>query len=182
MSALSCSPAKSRGLPVPREMPSTGAALQHAKHKPNNRATPRNARSSPRIFLPPHGYSGRQSLQQVLSSQSWGISATAQGSSPQFMLHNAWLMRHHQSLELAVPLSEHQEQESSIALMVHRDHKAPPALPAYSEEFCRLQDSTKSGRLGISNPWKWKQLPASAQTPAQLHLSNKATSGSSPPH
>lgn len=86
MSPVWCSPAERRARTGKRrETPSSGAAHQHAKHKPKNQARPCNGRSSPWTFLPvdipPHGSSGRQSLQQVLSSQSsaggWGISGWA---------------------------------------------------------------------------------------------------------
>lgn len=159
---------------MPREMLSSGAALRHAKHKPNNQATPRNARSSPWIFLPPHGYSGRQSLQQVLSSQSWGISATAQGSSPQFMLHNAWLMRHHQSLELAVPLSEHQEQESSVALLVHRDNKAP----WHSQRTVKSSAGSKTAQS--QEDWEYQTLGSGSSCQHLLKHQPSSTSPTKP--
>lgn len=212
MSPTWCSPVERRRPGMHRETP--GNAQLRSCPPTCKTQIQKPGQTSQWIFLPmdipPRAYSRRQSLQQVLSSQSntgsWGASAghrshpstTAQSSSPQFMLQNTWLMREGQSLECWPSPCQfwhfsHQSTRNKSHLLPHwfTGITKPPlcqglsallALPGYSEEFCRLQDGIKSGRYRILNPSKWKQLPASAQAPAQLHLSNKATSGSSPPH
>lgn len=134
-----------------------------------------NPKTRPDLAMdaPPHGYSGRQSLQQLLSSQRcWQLEdlwlSITPIPAPQLrVLPSAHAPEHlvdeGESEPRVLPIlvsvlaffsPQHQEQESFFALLGHRDNEAPQcqgfsallALPGYSEEFCRLQDSTKSGR------------------------------------
>lgn len=188
-----CSSAERRGNAQLRSCPAT---CRTQTQKPGNASqwtfTP--------VDIPPHGSSGRRSLQRVLSSKAAPAargsraghrscpSTSAQGSSPRLTLQNTWVDEGGQSLECwPTPCQfwhfSHQSTRNKSHLLpcwftgineapLCRGLSALLALPGYGEEFCRLQDITKSGRWGILNPSKWKQLPASAQTPAQLHLSN----------
>lgn len=105
MAAMCCSPAERRGQGMHRETPSSGAAHQHAKHKPKNQARPRNGHFLPMDILEGRVCSSSSAPKAMLAaggSQAGHhshASTTAQGSSPQFMLLNTWLMREHQSLE-----------------------------------------------------------------------------------
>lgn len=108
-----CSPAERRRPGMHRETP--GNAQLRSCPPTCKTQTQKPGQTSQWTFLPvdipPRGYSRRQSVQQILSSQSntggWGVSAghrscpstTAQSSAPQFMLQNTWLMRESQSLE-----------------------------------------------------------------------------------
>lgn len=120
-SAPSCAPgapsADGTDVVQPRGAPEAGHAQGNAGKRPapelptNMQNTNPKTRPDLAMDIPPRGYSRRQSLQQILSSQtntgSWGVSAghcshpstTAQSSAPQFMLQNTWLMRESQSLE-----------------------------------------------------------------------------------
>lgn len=93
-----------------RETPSSGAAHQHAKHKPKNQARPRNGHSSPRIFVPTDILEGRACSRSSAPKATLAAggsqtghhshpSTSAQGSSLQFMLQNTRSMRESQSLE-----------------------------------------------------------------------------------
>lgn len=94
--------------------PGAGPAQGNAQHwscPPNMQNTNPKTRPDLATDAPPRGYSGRQSLQQLLSSQSragsWRISGRASlpsqhhssGFFPQLMVLNTWLMKESQSLE-----------------------------------------------------------------------------------
>lgn len=156
-----------RGQGTHRETPSTGAALQHAKHKPKNQARPRNGRSSPWIFWKAESAAAPQLPKQCWQLEDLWLSITPIPAAQLRVLPSAHAPEHlvdeGESEPRVLPIlvsvlaffsPQHQEQESFVALLGHRDNEAPQcqgfsallALPGYSEEFCRLQDSTKSGR------------------------------------
>lgn len=93
-----------RGQGTHRETPSTGAALQHAKHKPKNQARPCNGRSSPWIFWKAESAAAPQLPKQCWQLEDLWLSITpiqhhSSGFFPQLMLLNTWLMKESQSLE-----------------------------------------------------------------------------------
>lgn len=177
MAPMWCSPAERRRPGMHRETP--GNAQLRSCPPTCKTQTQKPGQTSQWTFLPMdnsspwiiplRGYSRRQSLQQILSSQSnTGSQASllSQHHSSEFCpsVHAPEHLVDEGESEpgvLAIPASvlaffssEHQEQESFVALLVHRDNEAPLcrrlsaplALPGYSEEFCRLQDGIKSGR------------------------------------